>query len=142
MVAVPALGAQQGPHGRRAVARRGAGVAQVPPERGPQVQAKASGQGPPQAPPQAPPQRQVPGEDPDLIRAERDSLRTEVARLQAEAQMQRVRADSAQEALVALQARVDAGEFAGMGIHVDTEELQRLRGEVATLRAERVTHQT
>ena len=74
-----------------------------------------------------------------MVRAERDSLRTEVARLQAELQVQRVRADSAQEALAALQARVDAGEFAGMEIHADAEEreeLERLRGEVATLRSE------
>ena len=134
MVAVPAQGGQQGPHGRRAVARRGAGVAQVPPQRGPQVQVEAQGHGPPQAPPQAPlqapleapPQRQVPGEDPDLIRAERESLRTEVARLQVEAQVQRVRADNAQEALAALQARVDAGEFVGMEIHADVEERAEL----------------
>ena len=80
-----------------------------------------------------------------MTRAERDSLRTEVARLQAEIQVQRVMADSAQEAVAALQARVDAGEFEDMKIHADAEELeelQRLRGEVATLRAERGTHQT
>ena len=53
--------------------------------------------------------------------------------------MQRVRADSAQEALAALQARVDAGEFVGMELHADAEELQRLRGEVATLRVEQAT---
>ena len=44
-----------------------------------------------------------------------------------------------------MQARVDAGEFADMEIHADAkelEELERLRGEVATLRAERGTHQT
>lgn len=43
-----------------------------------------------------------------------------------------------------MQARVDAGEFAGMGIHADAEEreeLERLQGEVATLRAERGTYQ-
>ena len=120
----------------------------MPPQRGPQAQAEAQVPGqvhvqvPPPAPPQAPPQAQVPGEDLDMIRAERDNLRTEVAHLQAEAQVQRVREDSAQEALAALQARVDAGEFADMELHADAEELQRLRGEVATLRAERTTHQT
>ena len=44
-----------------------------------------------------------------------------------------------------MQARVDAGEFVDMEIHADAEELeelQRLRGEVATMRAERATHQT
>ena len=74
-----------------------------------------------------------------MVRAERDSLRMEVDRLQAETQVQRVRADSAQEALAALQALVDAGEFVDMEIHVDTKEmkeLERLRREVATLHAE------
>ena len=58
--------------------------------------------------------------------------------------MQRARADSAQEALAALQARVDAGEFAAMEVHADDgdrAELERLRGEAATLRAERETYQ-
>ena len=44
-----------------------------------------------------------------------------------------------------MQARVDAGEFADMEIHAgveELEELQRLWGEVDTLRAERATHQT
>ena len=49
--------------------------------------------------------------------------------------MQRVRADSTQEALAALQARVDVGDFVDMEVHVDVEELARLRGEAATLRA-------
>ena len=98
-----------------------------------------------QVPLQAQPQAQGQGEDPDMVRAERDSLRTEIARLQEEVQLQRARADSTQEALVALQARVDAGDFANMEVHTDAEELEelaRLRGEVATLRAERATHQT
>ena len=60
-----------------------------------------------------------------MIRVERDSLQTEVARLQVQIQLQRVRADSAHEALAALQARVDAGEFAGMAVHAGAEELAR-----------------
>ena len=39
MVAVAAQGAHQGPHGHRAVARRGVVAAQVPPQMGPQAQA-------------------------------------------------------------------------------------------------------
>ena len=64
--------------------------------------------------------------------------------IQAEVQVQRVRADSAREALAALQAWVDAGEFAVTGVPADTgdrAELERLRGEAAILRAERKSYQ-
>lgn len=76
--------------------------------------------------------------------ARADSLDQAVLAIQAEVQVQRVRADSAQEALAALQARVDAGEFVVTGVHVDAgdrTELERLRGEAVILRAERETYQ-
>ena len=58
--------------------------------------------------------------------------------------MQRVREDNVQEDLVALYAWVDAKEFADMEFHVDAKELielERLWGEVATLRVEWGTDQ-
>ena len=84
-------------------------------------------------------QGQVQGEDLDMVKDERDNLRTEVPHLQVKLQVQRARVNSAHEALVSLQARADVGEFMDMEIHVDTkelEELERLQGEVATLHAE------
>ena len=40
---------------------------------------------------------------------------------------------------------MDAGDFVDMEVHADADELEelaRLRGEMATLRVERATHQT